>query len=184
MNNLQTLLQNKLLWEFRTSRAILKKDNEAVIELKTKRKKRASFKFDGKTFSISNTGFWNPSTVIKENGKIILQMKRTMRINKAFIEITGGHKYIFRSRNPFFVRVIISSSDNRELVSYRLVSKSKAYMNISKNHGQNEQHMLLFVMIGCFIFRGIISENKLYGLKSIVFTAKPPLAESALSLLN
>ena len=181
MDNIMGYLQTPLTWEFKKKKAFLKSDNKTILELKTG-KRRASFDLDDKTYVIRNKGFWNPSTVIVEDKKTIAMLKRFFRSHTAWIDFLHGSKYLIRCKNAVFIKLSIYSEDHKEIVRYKLISKYKAAMNLYANNSEIPGMDIVFLMIlGCFIFRGIIKENELTDLESIVFSNAVPVKEIPLA---
>ncbi|MEO5569402.1 MAG: hypothetical protein ABIT08_12795 [Bacteroidia bacterium] len=170
-------LQTPLTWEFKKKKAFLKSDNKTILELRTG-KKRSSFELDKKTYDIRNKGFWNPSTAIVKDKKTVVMLKRFFRSHAAWIDFLHGSKYLIRCKNEVFIKLSIYSADHIEIVRYKLISKYKASMNLYVNSANIPEMDKVFLMIlGCFIFRGIIKENKLTDLESIVFANAVPVKE-------
>ncbi|MEP7168081.1 MAG: hypothetical protein ABI855_01795 [Bacteroidota bacterium] len=181
MENMINDLKTPLCWEFKKKKAFLKSDDKTVLELKVG-KKRASFKSGDITYTIRNKGFWNPSTVIEEDKKNIAILKRFFRGNTSWIEFENGNKYLLRCKNLMFIKLSVYSSDHKEILRYKLISKYKAVMNLYKNNTEIPgTDMLFLLMLSCFIFRGIIKENKTTDLESVVFSNAVPEKESALT---
>lgn len=167
---MDNLPRNRLTWQYKGKRAILKKDDEAIAGLREKRKKRASFKWGGKTYTISNTGYWNPVTLLEEDGKEIMRMKRSSRINKGSIEFKEGGKYLLIFRNPSLVKLSICNLSHQELLAYRLLSKTKAAFKTAAGlAGIPENEGMLLILFASFVFRSVVRENGVVAVKNILF---------------
>jgi len=177
MDNIISYLQSPLTWEFKKKKAFLKSDKKTILELRTGRK-RASFDLDKKTYDIRNKGFWNSSTIIEEDKETVAMLKRFFRNHAAWIDFLHGSKYFIKCKNDVFIKLSIYSSDHKEIMRYKLISKYKASMNLFVNSTKIPDMDKVFLMIlGCFIFRGIIKENKITDLESIVFSNAVPVKE-------
>ena len=180
MENIINYLKTPLTWEFKKKKAFLKSEDKTILELKMG-KKRASFESDDKIYTIRNKGFWNPSTVI-EDKKGISVLKCIFRGKTSWIEFENGNKYLLRSKNPMFIKLSILSTDHKEILRYKLISKYKAAMNLSKNNSEiPETDVFFLLMLSCFIFRGIIKENKTTDLETIVFSNAVPAEKIAMT---
>ena len=83
----------------------------------------------------------------------------------------NGETYYLKSKNAVFVKLSIYSSNQQEIACYKLISKYKAHLNIDKTATDvNESDLLLLIALGCFVFRGVINENKVIPLNEIVFS--------------
>lgn len=170
MDNTNNLFTNSLLWEFKKRKSLFKNSKDTVIEMRSG-KKRAKIKYGNKLYTIRNIGFWNPTLLIESDKQIIAQMKRTLGSNKVLIVFENGESYYLKSKNAVFVKLSIYSSGQQEVVRYKLISKFKAHLTIDKTViDVSENDLLLLIALGCFVFRGIINENKAMQLKDIVFT--------------
>ncbi|MFI5219938.1 MAG: hypothetical protein ACHQNT_10655 [Bacteroidia bacterium] len=165
-----TNIQNSMTWQFKKKKVFLKKNNKVIIELKTGKKKRASFKWKDKAYTIRNRGFWNPVTVLEEGNKQVLILKRFFRDNKAFIEFENGNRYLCKSQNPLFVKLSVYSNDRKEIIRYKLNSKSKASMHLNTHADAIPETDLIFlIVLSCFVFMGILKENNT-DVDSVVFS--------------
>ncbi|HKR03240.1 MAG TPA: hypothetical protein VJY62_01285 [Bacteroidia bacterium] len=182
-------INSSVTWEFKKKKAFLKNDNEVIVELKSDKKKCAGFKWEDKTYTIRNRGFWNPLTVLENEEKKIMSLKRFFRTNKAFIEFENGNKYLCRTQNAVFVKLAVYSPDRKEIIRYKLISKYKASMQLNMDNADLPDSDLIFlIVLGCFVFRGIIRENKFTDIQSVVFSSAVPVKElpvsESLSLSN
>lgn len=175
-------INSSVTWEFKKKKAFLKNDNNVILELKTGKKKRATFKWEEKIYTIRNNGFWNPVTILEYEGKKVIALKRFFRTNKAFIESENGKKYLCRTQNAVFVKLAIHSADRKEIFSYKLISKYKASMQLNMDNADLPESDLVFlIVLGCFVFRGIIRENKFTDVQSVVFSSAVPVKELPVS---
>ena len=170
MNNAINLLTNFHVWEFKKRKSLFKNTNETMIEIRNG-KKRATIKSVDQLYTIRNKGFWNPTSIIENDKQIIAQLKRTMGSNKVLVIFENGETYYLKSKNAVFVKLSIYSSNQQEIACYKLISKYKAHLNIDKTATDvNESDLLLLIALGCFVFRGVINENKVIPLNEIVFS--------------
>lgn len=166
------LFRVPLIWEFKKSKARLMSYDKEIIELKYERKRRASFKWQGTRYTIRNRGFWNSLTEIQNDKGECAYMQRSLRSNKMLINFTNGNRYVFKAQNPQFIKLTITTTDRKEILRYKLISKLKANMHVSTRNAQAHQSdLILLLAFGCFAFRGIVQENKFAKVEEIVFAA-------------
>lgn len=177
MDTISNYLKTPLAWEFKKKKALLKSNDKTILELKTG-KKRASFKTDDKSYTIYNKGFWNPATIIEEDKKSIARLNRYFRSKSTWVEFSDGNKYLIRCKNLTFIKLSICSADHKEIIRYKLISKYKASLSVY-DPGILETGLMILLALGCFIFRGIIRENKIADLESVVFSNAISQTETA-----
>ena len=77
-----------------------------------------------------------------------------------------------------FVKLAVFSADRKEIITYRLVSKYKASLHLNASITEIPAEDLIFLLaLSCFVFRGILKENKVEDLESVVFSNPVPVKE-------
>lgn len=174
MNNISDFMQTPIYWEFKKKKALLKSNATDIVSARIT-KRRVSFLFAEKKYSIKNNGFYRPITIIKEGKKITGQLKHFFRGNTGMLELTGGNKYYIKYQNAVFVKLSIYSSENKELIRYKLISKKKASVHIHNKQITIPEHdLILLLVLGCFFFKGILIENKVTAIESVIFSQTLP----------
>ncbi len=160
MKDLKTMLTQPLAWEFSKKKITLKSNGDVLLKLREEKKSRASFEFDGKDYMVFNDGFWNPKTVITENGKPILILKRSFLGSKGRIEMANEKHYECRVRNSPLVKISFFLPEGKEILNYKLDAKRKPRTQLTLLFTDIPDHDLIFlIVLGCYSFRGIVKEN-------------------------
>lgn len=167
INNIRN---QQLSWVFKKKKSILNCDENIILNLRIT-KKRALFKIADKNYMIRNKGFYKPTTFIEEDENVIGQLKHFFRGSTSLLEFSTGNLYYFKCHNPIRVRLSIYSSQNNEIIRYRLISKTKASVEIiNKTAEIPETELICLLVSGYYYFLGIIKENKVTNFESVIFS--------------
>lgn len=160
MKNLKSMLDKPLSWSFNKRTTSLQANGVTILEMLEEKGSRATFKLEGKNYSIRNIGFWNPKTVIEKDGIQIMIMKSHFLSSKGTVEFAGGSSYVCKVRNAPLVKLIFFDKDQEEVLSYRLDASlnPRTEMRILKNN-LPEFELLMLIILGCYSFKGIVIEN-------------------------
>jgi hypothetical protein len=160
MKSIKSLLSQNLTWTFSKKKIILKSNDETMLELQEEKSTRATFALDGKNYIIRNKGFWNAITIIEKDGKQMLSLKRNFLRSKGSIEFDNGNLYSFRITNSPLAKLSFFNKDEKEILYYKVEStpKPKTVLSIIDN-SLNEKELLMLIILGCYSFKGIVSEH-------------------------
>ena len=160
MKNLKSLLKQPLTWTFKKKKIILQSDTATIVELIEEKHSKSSFELDGKKYQLRNIGFWNPKTIIEEDGKQLLALTRHFLGSKGSIEFENGSAYSCKVRNSPLVKLSFFDKNDKEILSYKLDASRKPRTILSiLDHSINEKELLMLLILGCFSFKGIVQEN-------------------------
>lgn len=160
MKKLKLLLSQSPTWKFSKNKTTLTSNDEMIVELKKVKHSKATFELDDKEYVIKNEGFWNPKTLIENNGKQILVLKRHFLGMKGEIEFENGKKYLYKIKNSPLIKLTFLTENNKEILYYKLDGNLKPKTIISiTDLTINEKELLLLIILGCHSFKGIIKEN-------------------------
>ena len=169
MDTPNTLLSNHLIWDWKKKKLLLKSDGNTVLRMRCG-KKRAKIKSGENNYIIRNKGYWNATTMVEEGDKVIATMKRFLGSTKILIQFENENRYYLRLRNRVLTRLSITS-DNKEIVRYKLISKLKAHLDVDISKAEiSDKDLLVLIALGYFVFHGILKENKAL-IDKIAFTA-------------
>lgn len=176
MKNIIIASNDRFTWQVEKKKVILFSEKEIIVEINTEKTNKATFSLKGKNYIIKSEGFWNPKTIIENDGQQLVVFSHPFFGGlKGKIDFSNGNKYLSRVRNSPLVKLIFLTTGNVELINYKLESSLnpnslKTIMSVFPSDIPKEEFLLLMIL-GCYSFLNIVKENTNNDFITMVATA-------------
>ena len=168
--NLQSIQNAR--WEHKKGVARLINNYTELITIKFGRRV-SEVRFENRVLQVKKLGFWCKQFIITEGQNVLLN-QNTVGFWQTTLEVNiGNKKYFGKARHASTLRVLYSTADKKEVLSYRKNTwkwKSPAEYNINSTNTSPDDILLLLIS-GYFTMRKLQQDNEGAAVATIVATS-------------